>query len=72
MKKLSKEELKKVVLKSEEFFANAEPSTLLEDAYKARLKKREKAGIICGCMDPVWQKRNRDWNKLANKVVGCE
>lgn len=58
---------KSVVLKSEEFFSGAKDSVLFKEVAAKQVEKATKE--IC---DPVQNKRDRDWNKLCNKIVGSE
>lgn len=46
---------------------NPQPSTLFDDVYK-ELEKRKSGQLL----DKSQQRRDRDWSRLANQVVGAE
>lgn len=64
---MTKEDFKKIKLTPEEFYEGAKPSTLFKEVTE-EIRKESAKHLI----DPVWAKRCRDWNKVANKIVGCE
>ena len=59
--------LKRVVLTAEEFFKNAEDSSLFREVTQEIIEKEKNNPI-----DEASLRYSRDWSILANQVVGAE